>query len=382
MANKPRLLFVVTEDWYFVLHWMNLARAAREAGFDVAVATRVHQCIDQMRCEGLEVFALSYMRRANRRPWVEVRAFCELAALYKKWKPTLIHHIAAKPMIYGGNAARGAKVPAVVHTLAGLGFVFTSNRMQARLLKPPVVRAYRAALKHPNSTLIVQNVEDERLALELRLTSRRSLRRIAGAGVDTGRFQPAVEPSGQTIVLLAARMLADKGIYEFVEAARIAKSRGLSVRFVLVGALDTENPSAIPESRLRSWHTEGIVEYWGHRNDMPSVLKVAHIVCLPSYREGLSTALLEAAACGRPMVASDIPGCREIAIHNETGLLVPPHDAAALASAIELLAGNAELRRQLGRRARELVLSQFTIEHVNRQTLDVYEELLKKCVPA
>ena len=227
--------------------------------------------------------------------------------------------------------------------------------------------------------MIVQNEADEGVAIARNLVSPSTITRIPGSGVDIAVFAPRDEPPGIPIVLLAARMLVDKGVHEFVEAARIAKSRGVIARFVLVGDSDTENPSAISTTQIQRWHAEGHVEWWGHRVDMPAVLNMAHVVCLPSYREGLPKILLEAAACARPLIASDVPGCREIAIHNETALLVPPRNAAALADAIQTLGADLQLRRRFGRRARELVCSRFTVEHVNRQTIDVYRELLEKC---
>ena len=379
MASRPRLLFVVTEDWYFVSHRLNLARAARNAGFDVGVATRVGRCADQIQSEGIDLFPLTFMRRSSRRPWIEFRAVRELIALYKKWRPTIAHHVAAKPVIYGGRAAQRAGVPAVVSALAGLGFVFTSANLEARTLRPIVVYAYRKSLRHPNSRLIVQNEADERVAIARNLISPSTITRIPGSGVDVAVFVPRDEPPGVPIILLAARMLVDKGVYEFVQAARIAKSRGVIARFVLVGDTDSENPAAISITQIKRWHAEGHVECWGHQADMPTTLNMAHVVCLPSYREGLPKVLLEAAACGRPLIASDVPGCREVAIHNETALLVPPRNAAALAGAMQTLAGDQQMRRRLGQRARELVCSQFTVEHVNQQTIDVYRELLAKC---
>jgi len=382
MATKPRLLFVITEDWYFIAHWLNLARAARDAGFEVGIATRVAAHGEQIKSEGIRLFPLRFMRRSSMQPWIEMRAIGELTTLYRQWRPAIAHHVAAKPVIYGGRAALRTHVPAVVNALAGLGFVFTSTSLQARALRPIVLSAYRKALRHSNSRLIVQNADDEGLVLSQRLVTASVIRRVGGTGVDVSTFIPGPEPSGIPVILLAARMLVDKGVFEFVEAARIAKARGVTSRFVLVGDTDAENPAAISNAQLRRWHTDGDVEWWGYRTDMPAVINMAHVVCLPSYREGLSTVLLEAAACGRPLIASDVPGCREIAVHNETALLVPPKDSVALADAMQTLAVDAQLRRRLGQRARELVCSNFTVEHVNAQTIAIYRELLDACKPS
>lgn len=379
MSSKPRLLFVVTEDWYFVAHWLRLAQAARHAGFKVGIATRVSRCAEQIQSEGIDLLPLRFMRRSSRHPCIEFRAVRELTTLYQQWRPTIAHTVAAKPIIYGGMAALRAHVPAVVSSLAGLGFVFTSSRPEARVLRPFIVHAYRNVLRHPNSRLIVQNDTDLSVAIARRLTSPSAITRIPGSGVDVEIFAPRDESPGPPIILMAARMLVDKGVHEFVRAAQIAKSRGVRARFVLVGDTDSENPAAISNPQIKRWHAEGHVEWWGHRDDMSNVLNMAHVVCLPSYREGLSTVLLEAAACGRPLIASDVPGCREIVIHKETGLLVPPRDATALADAMQVLAADPLLRHRLGQRARELVCSHFTVEHVNGQTIAVYRELLDKC---
>ena len=376
MAAKPRLLFVITEDWYFVSHRLALACAARDAGFEVGIATRVVSCAERITGEGIDLFPLRYMRRSSRNPYIELRAVSELADLCRRWRPNISHHVAAKPVIYGGLAAQRATVPAIVSALAGLGFVFTSASAQARMLRPIVLQAYRRAMRHPRSVLVVQNQADREAVISQRLVEPSAIRQIGGSGVDVESFQASEEASGTPLFVLAARMLKDKGVHEFVDAALIARSRGVIARFALVGDTDRENPAAISTDQLERWKAQGDVEWWGHRVDMADVLRSAHVVCLPSYREGLPKVLLEAAACGRPLIASDVPGCREIAIHNETALLAPPRDAAAIADAMQILAGNAQLRRRLGRRAREVVCGKFTIQHVNEQTIQIYRELL------
>jgi glycosyltransferase involved in cell wall biosynthesis len=376
MPTKPRLLFVITEDWYFVSHRLALACAARDAGFEVGIAARVVSCAERIKSERISLFPLKYMRRSSRNPYIELRAIGELADLYRRWRPSISHHVAAKPVIYGGLAAQLAKVPAIVSALAGLGFVFTSASAQASVLRPIVLQAYRRAMRHPSSRLIVQNQADRETVISQRLVEPSAIRQIAGSGVDVESFKASDEAPGPPLIVLAARMLKDKGVHEFVDAARIARTRGIVARFALVGDTDRENPASISRDQLERWHAQGDVEWWGHRADMAQVLRSAHVVCLPSYREGLPKVLLEAAACGRPMIASDVPGCREIAIHNETALLVPPRDALALADAMQVLVEDSQLRRRLGQRARELVCSEFTIEHVNEQTIQIYRELL------
>jgi len=382
MAGKPRLLFVVTEDWYFASHRYDLARAARDAGFEVGLATRVSTWRERIEAEGIHVFPLQFMRRSSRRPWVELQAINELRRLYREWRPDVVHHVAAKPVIYGGLAARMAEVPGVVAALAGLGHAFASERSSARMLRPALLAAYRTALKHRNVRMIVQNPEDQHLVVEQGLVRPTALRVIRGSGVDTRAFRPGNEPDGTTTFVLVARMLWDKGVGEFVEAARWLRQRDVSARFVLVGEADPENPAAITREQLLRWHREGHIEWWGHRSDMPEVLAGAHVACLPSYREGLPKTLLEAAACGLPLLATDVPGCREIAVHEETGLLVPPRDSVALAEAMLRLVSDAELRRRLGAAGRQRVMENFSTDHITGETISLYRELIEACASA
>jgi glycosyltransferase involved in cell wall biosynthesis len=379
MAAKGRLLFVITEDWYFASHRFNLARAARDTGFEVALATRVSVWRERVEAEGIRVFPLRFMRRSSRAPWIEGQAIRELAALYRTWRPDIVHLVAAKPVIYGGIAARISGVTRVVAALAGLGHAFASERATARWLRPLLVAAFRAALQQRSVRLIVQNPEDKRLVIDENLTRSLDVRMISGSGVDTRLFRPRAGAAGPPTFVLVARMLWDKGVGEFVEAARELRQRGIEARFVLVGGADPENPAAITGDQLLQWHREGAVEWWGHRSDMPAVLASAHVACLPSYREGLPKSLLEAAACGLPLVASDVPGCREIAVHEQTGLLVPPRQVGALAAAMGRLCRDPQLRQRLGNAARARVCALFSTEQVVAETLALYEELLAPC---
>jgi glycosyltransferase involved in cell wall biosynthesis len=378
-SDRPRLLLVVTEDWYFASHRFDLARTARVAGFDVALATRVSSWRGRIESEGIRVFPLQFMRRSSRQPWVELQAIRELASLYRDWKPDVVHHVAAKPVIYGGLAARRTGVKGVVAALAGLGHAFASERASARMLRPALLAAYRVALKQRHVRLIVQNPEDERFVVDQRLVPAQVLRVIRGSGVDTHVFRPQAEPDRVATFVLVARMLWDKGVGEFVEAARMLQQRNVAARCLLVGEADPENPAAISREQLRRWHAEGHVEWWGHRSDMADVLAGAHVACLPSYREGLPKSLLEAAACGLPLIATDVPGCREIAVHEETALLVPPRNAAALAEAMTRLARDAGLRRRLGTAGRQRVCEHFSTERITGQTIALYRELVNAC---
>lgn len=370
----PKLLFLVTEDWYFCSHRLPLARAARAAGYEVVVATRVGRHADAITAEGFKLIPID-LRRRSQNPLRELAAILEITGVYRRERPDLVHHVALKPVLYGSIAARLARVPAVVNALAGLGFVFASASLKARLLRPWVVGALRLLIDAEGSRLIVQNPDDRRMLVEGRVVASGRVRLIRGSGVDLRRFLPTAEPAGTPLVMLPGRLLRDKGVGEFVAAARLLKAQGVAARFVLVGDGDAENPAAIPDEEIEAWRDDGTVEWWGRCEDMPAVLARSHIVCLPSYREGLPKVLLEAAACARPLVATDVPGCREIVIDGRTGLLVPPRDAPALAAAIGRLLAGPALRAEMGRRGRELVAAEFSEERVAAQTLAVYREL-------
>ncbi|MEX0696795.1 MAG: glycosyltransferase family 4 protein, partial [Dongiaceae bacterium] len=375
MADRPKILFLVTEDWYFCSHRLGLARAARDAGAEVAVATRVRDHGRVITDQGFRLLPLT-LRRGGRNPLAELPALAEIVRIYRRERPDLVHHVAMKPVLYGSLAAALARVPVVVNALTGLGALFIGGSATARLLGPVVRAALQPLLDRANSHLILQNDDDRALLERHGLIRHERVHLIRGSGVDVGRFRPAPEPDGPPVAALVARMLWDKGVGEFVAAARLLKRRGVAARLVLAGPPDPENPAAIPEAVLRAWQAEGAVEWRGAVADIAGLWAEASIAVLPSYREGLPKALLEAAACGRPLVAADVPGCREIVRPGATGVLVPPRDAGALADAIELLADDAALRARLGRQARALAEAEFAEEIVVRRTLDLYRALL------
>ncbi|MDP1927118.1 MAG: glycosyltransferase family 4 protein [Thiobacillus sp.] len=364
-----KLLFVVTEDWYFVSHRLPLAVAAQAVGFDVAVATREGRQADVIRGAGIRLIPFTLSRRGGN-PLREVMA---LWRLYRLEKPDLVHHVALKPVMFGALAAWLACVPAQVNAVAGLGWLFTSSRGIVRMARPVLRWILANLLNQPHSLTIVQNPEDKTL-LEHSGVSATRLRLIRGAGVDVQVFYPVSPPPEPVCIVLVARMLWDKGVGEFVEAARRLTEAGVNARFVLVGDPDPANPASVPESNLLGWHGQHGVEWWGRREDMPAVLHAAHVACLPSYREGLPKSLLEATACGLPIVTTDAPGCREVVRDGVNGLLVPVRDTAALAIALRKLIDDAELRCRMGEQSRLRAETEFGLETVIAQTLAVYRE--------
>jgi glycosyltransferase involved in cell wall biosynthesis len=369
--RKPRLLYLVAEDWYFCSHRLPLAVAARERGFDVTVATRVQRHGEQIRAAGLDLVPLR-LERHSHNPVRELGALVEIIGIYRHLRPDVVHHVAIKPVLYGSIAARLTHTSAVVNAIAGLGYVASSNDLRARLLRPAIQMAYRLLLNRRGSRLIVQNPDDVDALTKSHIVDRDRVTLIRGSGVDTRYFSPTPESEGPCLTVLPARLVRDKGVVEFVEAARLLRAQGVDARFALVGEPDPGHPAEIAQSELERWQAEGVVEYWGWCEDMRAVYLQAHVVCLPSYREGLPKALIEAAACGRPVVTCDVPGCREVVRDGDNGLLVPPRTVEPLAQALRRLIDDAGLRARMGARSRERALAEFSIERVVADTLALY----------
>ncbi len=371
-----KMLFVVDEDCYFWWHRLDLARAAREAGFEVAVATRVQAHGRAIEQEGFRLIPLR-LRRGLQSPVRDALALIELIRLYRRERPEILHHFSLKPVLFGSLAARLCRMPAMVNTITGLGYLFHANGGRRSLLRTAITPVLRWALGLSCSAVIFENHDDCGDLVEAGIVRPSHAVVIRGAGVNGVQFAPSPEPTArEPIVFLPARMVWDKGIGEFVDAAKLLKASGVRARFVLAGGMDPENPTAIPLPLLQQWQNEGIVEWWGHREDMPSVLAMVHIVVLPSYHEGLPKSLMEAAACGRPIVATDIRGCREIVQDGKNGFLVPVKNAEALADRIAQLLSDGALRTRMGMKGRELVEREFRIERIASETIAVYRRLL------
>jgi len=367
----------MNDDRYFLCHRLDLARAARNAGMEVLVVTRSDDNGKQILDEGFKFLSIPFMK-GGRQPLRELTAVMKLAQLYRREKPDIVHHICMKPVLYGSWAARLAGVPAVVNTFAGLGFYFQPNGWHTRLVRVGLTAGLRSAFTLPNCRALFENSADRERLIRTKVVPREHTVIIGGTGVDTRKFTQAAEREGTPVVVLACRMLWLKGVGDFVQAAKLLKEWQVPARLVLVGTPDPDNPSSISEAQLVAWQQQGTVEWWGYRDDMPEVLASAHVVVLPTfYGEGLPKILLEAGACGRPVVATAIPGCTEVVRDGENGFLVPPKDPDALAKAITVLLKNPILRTRMGKRGREIVVREFPVELVGNQTLAVYRELLQ-----
>ncbi len=359
-----KLLFVVNNPAFFLSHRLPIARAAKAAGYEVHVATPEGAGAEKIRRDFF--FHPFRLQRGGRAFWGELRTIVALARVFKEVRPDIVHTVTIKPVLYGGMLSRVLGVPANVSAVSGLGYVFIAQGPVATLRRALVRAAYRVALGHPNGRVIFQNKDD------LALFRAKHAVLIRGSGVDLDAFALA-PPAERAIVMLPCRLLWDKGVGEFVAAARSLAGRA---SFVLVGEVDTENPAGVPAAQIEAWVGEGVVEWWGFSADMPATLARAAIVVLPSYREGLPKVLLEAAAVGRAIVTTDVPGCRDAVVANKTALLVPARDAAALAKAIATLLDDSALRTRFAAAGRDWVERHFSAERVAEQTLALYKELL------
>jgi glycosyltransferase involved in cell wall biosynthesis len=375
------LLLFVPEDWYLCSHRLPLIRGARAIGLRVTAVTRVKEHGAPILAAGAGLVS-TRLRRGFRNPLREVVGLWELVRIYRRERPAIAHHVTPKSSLFGSLAAWLTGVPSVVNALAGLGYLYASHSRRAALARPLVTLAFRTLLSRRNAWLIVQNGEDLAFFADTIGIPRERIELIRGSGVNVKRFRPApAEPGGRLRVVLVARLISEKGVHEMVAAARIVRARNVDVEFILAGDPDMESPSGVPAHTLRAWHDEGIVTWLGRVDDVPALLASCHVALLPTYyREGLPMSLLEAAACGLPIVATDVTGCREVTLPGVNGILVPPRDPVAIADAVLALAGDPELRVRLGRASRRLAEDQFAEEMVVGRTMDLYRRLLAEQV--
>ncbi len=375
MSAARRLLFVVNNPAFFMSHRLPVAQAAQRAGYDVHVATMDGPAVADIVALGMTHHVIP-MTRSGKHPLQELGTLLALLRLFRRLRPRVVHLVTIKPVLYGGIAARLARVPGMVAAISGLGFVFLSNSLKMRLVRSVVARLYRLALGHPNSRVIFQNASDRDLLKSLGAVRDEQVVLIRGAGVDLDLCQALPEPAAPPVVAtMVARLLRDKGVWEFVEAARLLRPRGVPVTMRLVGGVDAGNPTSATPAEVEAWQREGCVEALGERSDVPQLYAASHIAVLPSYREGLPKSLIEAAACGRAVVTTDVPGCRDAIDPDKTGLLVPVRDPQALADAIARLAGDATLRQAMGTAGRALAEREFNIERVARIHVELYDTL-------
>jgi glycosyltransferase involved in cell wall biosynthesis len=374
-----KLILFANTDWYLYNFRRSLALGARDAGHEVLLVSPGGPHGQRLLELGLR-WIPAPMERRSLNPVRELALLLWLTRLVRAEKADVVHGFTIKCAVYGALAARlsgAARVNAVV----GMGYVFLSDEWTARLLRPVVRTLMRVALGGARARLILQNLDDFAFFEKTGITRTSQIRLIPGSGVDCARFLPPTgsqdrDPHAPMRIVLAARMLRDKGIREFVDAAQILKAEGRALHFVLAGTPDPGNPAAIPEETLRAWQESGLVEWLGHVEDMPLLLVGADVVVLPSYREGLPKSLIEAAVCGRPLITTDVPGCREVVTDGVDGLLIPMREAGALARAVARLKDDPDLARRLGEAARAKALATYDERIVVGHTLEVYRELV------
>jgi glycosyltransferase involved in cell wall biosynthesis len=372
-----KLFFFIADYGYFLSHRLPIALAASRSGYDVSLVTPVRDHDPEIVECGIRLVPIK-LNRGGINIIGAVSNILWLTRLYMNEKPDVVHHVGLKPIIFGSIAAMLAGVRSVVNALAGRGHIFHSRDRRAALLRLLAGPALRFVLNRTNTRVIVQNSSDYEWIVHSGYAKANSVRLILGSGVDLSNYYRDRESADVPLAILPARLLHEKGVVEFVIAARLLRSKGIAARFALVGKPDSANPSSITDKHISAWVDEGSVEAWGWRIDMPAIFANAQIVCLPSYHEGLPKCLLEAAASGCGIVASDIPGCREIVISGETGWLVPPRDPRALAVALEEAIVRPDLRARYGNAARDRVRTLFSGERFVEDTLRVYRELLQQ----
>jgi glycosyltransferase involved in cell wall biosynthesis len=369
-----KVLFVVTEDWFFCSHFLDRAKFLAMSGFRVGIASRFSTHQIELEQHGFETFPVDFSRRGIN-PIGEIFTSFRIRKIIKRFDPDVVHNIALKPVVTGTIGALLARHKYIVNALVGMGYIFTSTDTRASLLKPVLIKVLRSLFHSKAVHVVIENHDDFHSLIDEKIVNTKQISVIRGAGVDLDVFTATPEPQGQLVICMVARMLIDKGVREFVDAAKDIGFEHRDVQFWLVGEPDRGNPSTISDSEIESWKQQQNIHYLGRRSDIPEILRSSHIVCLPSYREGLPKSLIEALASGRPVVATDVPGCREVVKDHHNGLLVPPRDSTALASALRSLICDPEMRKQMGRAGRVRAENEFSNGLICKQTLDLYRNI-------
>ncbi len=376
---KPKLLFIVNVDWFFISHRLPIALEAVSQGYEVHVATEITDSEDKLQKHGFIVHPTT-INRSSMGIISNAISFFQILKVIKEINPDLVHLVTIKPVLLGGLASRIARVPCLVVAISGLGYIYTSNGYKAMIRRWLIGKIYRIALHHNNSKLIFQNKNDMKIILDL-LGRSQKVELIEGSGVDLNKFKYLPLNDADPIVVMAARLLVDKGVRDFIKAAASLKNKRVSARFVLVGDVDPGNISTISKEEINKWINEGVIEWWGHRDDIHTIFALSSIVVLPSYYgEGLPKVLIEAAACGRAVITTDHPGCRDAIVPNISGLLVPVRDPNALEDAILQLLNNPDLCESMGLAGRNLAEKKFSIDKVCQKHMNIYKSLLSETI--
>ncbi|MDC1236526.1 glycosyltransferase family 4 protein [Pelagibacteraceae bacterium] len=375
-AKIIKLVILINDLSFFCSHRLPIAEAAMDKSIDVVIGYGELGGADPQALEqkGLKVSFVP-MKRGSINVLKDLQSLFYIWRFFKKEKPDIAHLVTIKPYLYGGLIARLTGIPALVTAISGLGALFIHKDLKSKILKFLLYPLYRLAFNHSNQIVIVQNQEDAKVLRGWGVLNSNKVKLLKGSGVQLEKFINLEDTPGIPVVCFASRLLLDKGVYDFVSAARLLKKRKVQARFFLAGDLDTQNPKGINMEDLKKIREEGCVEILGYQKDIPSLYSRSHIICLPSYREGLPKTLLEAAAASRAVVTTDVPGCRDAIIPNITGLLVPVRDSEALANAIQDLIKHPEKRKIMGKAGRELAKKEFAIENIVDAHLKIYKDL-------
>jgi glycosyltransferase involved in cell wall biosynthesis len=371
-----KLIIVVNELRFFLSHRLPIALAARDAGYEVHIASRSGTIdeVEQLNQELLQFHPISF-HRSSMGLWQELETLRELQRLYKKIQPDIVHHVTIKPVLYGTLVARWIGGIQIMNAISGLGYFFIAQGWKSSIRKTLLLWVYRAILHSKKVWILFQNPDDQALFAQYKIIYPEHAFKIKGSGVDLQQFACSSIPKGRIKIALVARMLWDKGVGEFVESATALTQQGLDADFLLVGSVDLGNPESISVEQLEEWSRSGVVKWLGERADIAQLLAESHIAVLPSYREGLPKSLIEAAAVGRPIVTTDVPGCREVVKDGENGFLVPAKDSKKLAVAIQKLINNPKLLTSMGKKSRLMAEQEFSIHQIVEQTLKLYKAL-------
>lgn len=366
------ILFANT-DWYLYNFRLAYAEFLQKQGWEVVFVSPDGEHVSKLIEAGFRHIPFEFSRKGIN-PLKENETIQRIKSLYEAEKPDLVHHFTIKCVIYGSLAAKESGIKAIVNSITGLGYMFLSNKPHVRVIREIVKHLYKKAL--PETQVIFENPDDRDLFIQMELVPEENTNIVLGTGIDTDRFVPEPPPNSVPLTILPARMIWDKGIREFVEAARMIHESGVKARFALIGNNDIGNPTCIPFDQLSQWQKEGNVEWWGWQDDVPTVISMCHIVCLPSYREGLPKILIEAAACGRPIITSDVPGCREVVKEGVNGYLVPAKNPSALKDALLKLINDPEGRLEMGKASREFAVNKFSNDIINDNIYSVYQKAI------
>lgn len=379
MKKNKKILFLVNDLSFFISHRLLIAETVFHKGYNVIIGYGETGGADPflLQNKGFKINSV-FMQRGGLNLLNEFKTLFSIWKLFKKEKPEIVHLITIKPYLYGGIISQLLKIPSVVSSVSGLGTLFTSKNFKSIFLQFLLYPVYKLAFNHHNQKVIVQNLDDLKVLVNLGYLKLSKSKLIKGSGVNLDNFTKLKEKGTVAIICFAGRLIREKGVYEFISAARLLRQKNINARFLLAGSLDNKNPSSLSQMDLERIKDEGYVEVLEYQKDIRDLYEKSHIVCLPSYREGFPKALMEAAAAGRAVVTTDVPGCRDAIVPNKTGLIVPIKDAEKLASALQWLIEHSKERVAMGKAGRIFAEREFSIEKIVSEHLEIYEELTEK----